>query len=57
MSKGPYKGEIEVANYEEKIIFEKAALECGYSISIAPLSKGKDAGYHLTFFISEYTQD
>lgn len=45
-----FKGEMRVRSYEEKLMFEKVALENGYAVATAPL--GKDE-YHLTFYISK----
>lgn len=48
-----FKGEMRVRSYEEKLRFESAALESGYSVAITPITKDE---YHLTFYKSKDTK-
>ena len=50
MDNDRFKGEMKVSSYEEKLRFERAALESGYSVAITPLGKEQ---YHLTFYKSK----
>ncbi len=48
-----FKGEMRVKSYEEKLRFERAALESGYSVAITPICRDE---YHMTFYISKETK-
>ena len=45
-----FAGEIVCRNFEEKMKFETVALQCGYSVTVRPLS---DERFNLTIFMDE----